>query len=248
MTPINRPANLLVVHVRRGCVKLSALEEFPVVNTIAVKPGDRSSHHKLVIGLAGGIASGKSTVADFLRELGAAIIDSDRMVHEELSRPDVVETLLSWWGKGICCEDGRINKAGLAGIIFADHGQRQRLEEFLYPRLEARRRDMMTQMDADESVSAIVINSPLLFEVGLDCECDQVIFVDCDRESRLRRVIETRGWTEEELDKREKLQKSLEEKRQRADYVVDNNSGIDAVRSCVQDLFHQLLSKNKPTA
>lgn len=200
---------------------------------------------KLVIGLAGGIASGKSIVAKILEELGAAIIDSDEMVHEELSNPEVVDTLRAWWGDKIRTEDGRINRAEMANVIFQDNRQRKRLEEFLYPRLEARRKEMMPRLDTDDSVSAIVINSPLLYEVGLDRECDKVLFIDCDRQTRLQRVEQTRGWNEEELARREKLQKSLEEKRQQADHVIDNNSSIDAVRSRVQDLFHQLLSENK---
>ncbi len=206
-----------------------------------MKPREKGSQRKLVIGLAGGIASGKSTVAEILRDLHSAIIDSDQMVHEELADPEVVDTLCSWWGNRIRQDDGRINKAEMANAIFGDDSQRKRLEAFLYPRLEARRRDMMVGFDRDETVAAIVINSPLLYEVGLERECDCVIFVDCDREARLQRVIETRGWSEEELNRREKLQKPLEEKRQRADYVIDNNSSTDAVRSRVQTLFHQLV-------
>ena len=197
---------------------------------------------KFVIGLAGGIASGKSTVADLLDELGARTIDSDALTTEELADPQVVATFRDWWGQRVCAPDGTINRKVMGDIIFCDPAQRARMEAFLYPRLERRRKAMMKQFESDPAVRAIVINAPLLFEVGLDRECDVVVFVDCPRTERLARLRAKRDWDEAELDRRENLQKPLDIKAQAADYTVVNNSTIDALRDKVRPLFDRLIS------
>jgi dephospho-CoA kinase len=197
---------------------------------------------KLVIGLAGGVASGKSLVAGVLADLGAAVIDSDRMAHEELENPEVIATFRQWWGPQVCTPSGAIDRAAMADVIFNRPDERARMEAYLYPRLEERRVKLMNRYCRDAAVTAIVLNSPLLYDVGLDRVCDTVIFVSCEREQRVQRVADSRGWTEAELDRREKLQKPLDEKERLADHVVINDSSVDALRSLVTDLFHRLLT------
>lgn len=199
---------------------------------------------KLVIGLTGGIGAGKSRVASVLEELGAAVVDSDAMTREELSKPEVVETFRGWWGDRVCKADGGIDRAAMGEIIFGDETQRRRMEAYLYPRLERRRHRMMRAFNADPSVRAIVFNSPLLYEVGLDKVCDVVLFVECDRRTRVERVARTRGWTERELDRREKLQKPLDMKRRTADHTVVNDTDVDALRSQIKPLYERLLTNH----
>lgn len=103
---------------------------------------------------------------------------------------------------------------------------------------------MMAAFNADPSVRAIVFNSPLLYEVGLDKECDVVLFVDCDRRTRIERVARTRGWTGQELDRREKLQKPLDMKRETADHIVTNDTDVAALRSQIKPLFERLLTNH----
>jgi dephospho-CoA kinase len=198
----------------------------------------------LVIGISGGIASGKSLAAKAFEQCGARVIDSDEMVHRALQDPEVIDTYRRWWGDGVCQSDGSIDRKAVADIVFGDSSQRRRMEAFLYPRLERDRRSLVERYRADDDVVAIVINSPLLYEVGLDGECDVVVFVDSDRESRVRRAIEDRGWTVEEFDRREKLQNPLDIKKRAADYIVENNSSADALRSRVTTLFDRILSDN----
>lgn len=196
---------------------------------------------KLVIGLAGGIASGKSAVAEILAELGAAVIDSDELVRREMLEPEVIGTYRAWWGDGVCTADGAIDRAAVANIIFDDARERARLEAFLFPRLERRRERIIAKINDDRTVWAIVLNSPLLYEAGLDRICDVVVFVDTERAVRLQRVRSQRRWTERELDRREKLQKPLDMKRQAADYRVENNSSPGVLRSQVETLVGRLL-------
>lgn len=197
---------------------------------------------KPLIGIAGGIGSGKSTVSTLLAELGAGVIDSDRLNREELNSPDVLEVLRGWWGDQVIDASGHADRRMIRRIIGEDSTARRRLEELVHPRIAARRRRMEEQFNADPQVRAIVIDSPLLFEAGLADQCDAIVFVDCPPAVRLARVQQARGWQKEDLERFEKIQKSLDFKRQHADYIVDNNSDIDVVRRQVSDVFSRILT------
>ncbi|HOQ86564.1 MAG TPA: dephospho-CoA kinase [Phycisphaerae bacterium] len=192
--------------------------------------------------MAGGIGSGKSTVASILESLGAGVISSDRLNHTELDSPEVLAQLREWWGDRVVDSQGRANRAVLREIVRGDEAARRRLENLTHPRIDARRRQMMAEFQADSRIRAIVWDSPLLFEAGLADACDYIIFVEADPATRLARVRQTRNWTEEDLERFEKMQKPLDFKRQRADYIVENNSDMDAVRREVESIFFRILS------
>jgi dephospho-CoA kinase len=197
---------------------------------------------KPIIGLAGGIGAGKSTVATLMGSLGAVVIESDRLSHEELSSPEVLDILRSWWGEAVV-QGGKVDRSAIARIVFSESEARARLEQLLYPRIEARRERLIAQANADVAVRAIVLDSPKLFETGLDERCDAVVYVEVDREARVERVIRTRGWSADELARREKLQNALDSKRTRADYVIANNSSLDALRIKVENVFSTVLAE-----
>ncbi len=198
---------------------------------------------KPIIGLAGGIGSGKSLVARLLGELGAAVIDSDRLNACELSEPEVIETLRGWWGEQVAPEGKRVNREKLAEIVFEAPERRKRLEALLHPRIACGREKLMRQYASDPAVKAIVLDSPLLFETGLDSACTCVIFVEADRQDRIARVRNDRGWSAEQFERRENLQKPLDFKRSRADYRLANNSTPDALRLRVARIFSQIVSR-----
>jgi dephospho-CoA kinase len=204
--------------------------------------GRHVSGRKLIIGLAGGIGSGKSTVARILQELGAAVISSDELNREELARPEVLGELREWWGEKVIGPDGRPNRTAIRAIISADPQARTRLESLLHPRIDQRRRELTAGYRADPAIRAIVWDSPLLFEAGLARECDTVIFVDADRELRARRVAQERGWTLQELGRLEKAQNALDFKKNSADHRVTNNSDMDGLRCEVRAVFSRILS------
>ena len=172
-----------------------------------------------VIGLAGGIGAGKSRIADELQRLGCLVIDSDREARAVLEREEVKRELVRWWGSDVVGEDGNVSRSRIAEIVFEDPTQRTRLEALVHP-LVKRSRDEL--IEASRGHRAVVIDAPLLFEAELDADCDAVIFVDAPREVRLARVVEHRGWTEAELDRRERAQLPIDEKRRRSDHVIDN--------------------------
>ena len=169
----------------------------------------------LVIGLAGGVGSGKSTVAKILKKRGAGLLDADAVGHRVLGRPDIRGRLVKAWGPDIL--DGkRIDRAALARAAFRSRSSVKRLNRIVHPailreirrRLASRRRWM-------------ALDAALLFEAGADRLCDRVIFVDAPRAVRARRVA-ARGWPPGELRRRERFQWSVAYKKKKADYVINN--------------------------
>ncbi len=196
---------------------------------------------KPIIGLAGGIGSGKSTVAALMRKLGAAVICADEIGHEELDHPDVLAEVQRWWGSSVVRPDGRADRETIRRIVADDPAARGRLEKLLHPRIDRRSRELLARYQADPTVRAVVWDAPLLYEAGLDRCCDRVIFVETDERSRVDRVGRQRGWSPEELRTLEKTQKPLDFKRQKADYVVNNSDNDDLSRQ-VEDVFSAILS------
>lgn len=199
------------------------------------------------MGLAGGIGSGKTTVANFLSELGAAVIDSDALAHLEINSREVKAALGPWWGEGVFAPDGSVDRQKVAAIVFRDSAQRHRLEALLHPRIAVRRAQMMADFEKQPRVRMIVLDSPLLYETDLDLSCDAIIFVDSREDQRLTRSQKARHWTAEDVRRREKAQQPLEIKRTRADYTCDNNSTLAALREHVERIFSQIVSEARST-
>lgn len=199
---------------------------------------ERMSTHGLgkqvtpVIGIVGGIGSGKSTVARVFESLGCVISDSDASVREILTNPSVMRVLADWWGEDIFAADGTIDRSRVAQIVFGSAMERRKLEGLIHPLVHERRREEVLQA-REKGASGVIIDAPLLFEAGVDSECDAIVFVDVPLEIRLERVKSTRGWDAQELDRREKAQMGLEQKRNRSDYVLSNTGLPDELHGRV---------------
>jgi len=179
----------------------------------------------LVIGLAGGIGSGKSAVAAAFAARGFVVLDSDTQAKEALDRPSVRAELVRWWGGRILTPEGRVNRKAIAEIIFSDPAERQRLEALVHPLVRAERAVLVAQAQ-DKGAPGVIVDAPLLFEAGSDAECDLVVFVDAPLDQRLARVLRTRGWSAQELHRREKAQIPLETKRAKSDLVIANDADL----------------------
>ena len=198
---------------------------------------------KPIIGLVGGIGSGKSYVAQMFAEEGCMVIDSDKAVTDAYQRADVREKLRQWWGGGILLPNGQIKRKEIATRVFNDEQQRRRLEGLIHP-IVAELRDRQMQAGAnDASVRAYVWDTPLLLEAGLGGQCDAIIYVDAPESERLERVRRTRGWDEAELRRREKLQMPLDKKLDMANDIVRNTAGADEeVRNQVRKVLSRILA------
>ncbi len=191
-----------------------------------------------VIGLVGGIGSGKSSVAGILRELGCVISDSDEVAHECLREPSVVSLLVDRWGDRVLAVDGGPDRSVIARIVFADESERAWLESVLHPMINLRRRSNLESIEDD--ASGFVIDAPLLFEAGIESECDGIFFIDTPLNQRLERVTTSRGWSEEDLAAREARQMSLDEKRARATDVIPNDGSLEELRNHVLKAFERI--------
>lgn len=180
------------------------------------------------VGVAGGIGAGKSAVARAFARRGCVLSDSDSGAKAALKLAEVKQTLRAWWGDGVFDSAGEVDRASVARVIFADASQRTRLEGLIHPILHSQRAELIALAKRD-GARGVVIDAPLLFEAGLEKECDAVVFVDTPRDVRLRRVSATRGWNEEELARREAAQMPEDEKRRRCEFVIANGEGVSEV-------------------
>lgn len=195
-----------------------------------------------VIGILGGVASGKSLVAKELVRLGAGLLDADRAAHEVLRMPQIEAAARQRWGPEIFGPDGHIDRARLAEIVFAGRpaGQQElkHLEQLIHPeigRLLSREAEQMAAGGV-----AMVLDAPLLLEAGWDKICDVLVFVDAPRQLRLARAM-GRGWSQQDFVVREAAQESLDLKRRRADVVVDNSGSLEETQAQVRLFWDSLI-------
>lgn len=196
-------------------------------------------HVRPIIGIIGGIGSGKSFVASLFGELGAYVIKSDDLVHDVYRQPAVLQTLRTWWGEDVISADGSVNRKAVAAWVFSDRAELKRLEGLVYPLVNAERERLMVEAAKDPAVTAFVWDTPMLVETDLHQLCDAVVFVDAPLDVRLARVSK-RGWAAEELLRREKLQLALDKKRTVSDYVLSNAAPAEAVLHQVRQIFSSI--------
>ncbi|MFO0856116.1 MAG: dephospho-CoA kinase [Phycisphaerales bacterium] len=191
-----------------------------------------------VIGLSGGIASGKTTVARALSDLGFHVIDVDAQAKSALQQPDVREKLVSLWGRSILTADGVIDRVQVASIVLKDPAKRRVLEEVVRPYVRIDRARALQQASA-AGKSGVVLDAPQLFETGQNSECDLVIFVEAPLAQRASRAVE-RGWTMEHHERRESAQLSIDEKRNRSHAIIVNDSTPEALVADVKAVVRQV--------
>jgi dephospho-CoA kinase len=194
-----------------------------------------------VIGLIGGIGSGKSTVAEAFARRGAKVIVGDALGHEALRQPGIRARLVERWGPTILDAVGEVDRRKVAAIVFAKdpraRDELRLLESFVFPWIERRAREEIAAARADGHTPLIVLDAAVMLEAGWDGVCDRLVYVHAPREERLRRLAAGRGWSPKEVEDRESVQYSLTQKATRADGAVDNSGDPEAVRRQVDDLL-----------
>jgi dephospho-CoA kinase len=197
---------------------------------------------KPVIGVAGGIGSGKSFVAHLFGEEGCLVISADEQVRLAYKDFRVKQALKQWWGNLILSPNGEIDRSVVARKVFSHPDELRRLEQLLHPIVNQARETAMKCRADDPQVPAFVWDTPLLFENGLEKQCDAVVFVDSPLEMRRERLKESRGWEAAELESRENLQLPLDKKKEISDYVISNAAGADQVRAQVREVLSRILA------
>ena len=189
----------------------------------------------LVIGLAGGIASGKSLVADCFVHFGAALIDADQIGHEILKDQRIKNSIVLEFGNSVI-KQNEINRKQLAQIVFNPHypSALNTLEKITHPMICERIHAALKQLQS--TVPAVLLDAPVMFKAGWDQMCDKVVFVDANLTTRKART-ELRGWNADELAKRESCQMPIEEKRTLATDIIVNDGSKNTTYLQTLDLW-----------
>jgi len=193
-----------------------------------------------VIGIVGGVGSGKTLVATEFKRLGASVLDADQAGHEVLRDPAVRHALRGRWGDAVLRPDGQVDRRAVAQIVFASTPEAAEelrfLERWTHPRIEQCLQDRVTEL-AEAGVEAVVFDAPVMLKAGWDRLCDHIVFVDAPAKCRQARC-RARGWTDQQWARREAAQTPLAGKRARADQVIDNSGSIESTRCQVEQLWY----------
>ena len=190
----------------------------------------------LRVGLTGGIASGKSTVANLFAELGASTIDTD-VVAREMVAPGMpgLAMVVSTFGSHIISESGELDRQALRTIVFSDPEQKRKLEAILHPLIRVRVLEQLKQLKRSQAPYALVV-VPLLLETGFEDLVDRVTVVDCSREAQMRRLLARDDISVAEAEAILDAQATRETRLARADDVIDNGGNIESTRNRVRAL------------
>ena len=206
------------------------LDSFPV----------KSPQQKPIIGILGGIGSGKSTVAEFFAQLGCVVIDADKIAHQALEEPGIKQKILDFFGQKILDTSGQIDRKALGDIAFGDKEKLSKLNSIIHPPVLQRCERLIETYNSRAQVKAIVLDMPLLLEAGWQNRCNRLIFVDCKDELRADRAKKIGIFNKNQLI-RENFQISLDNKAKVSDNTIDNNSDLSALVEQVTEIFSNII-------
>ena len=204
----------------------------------------------LVIGVLGGIASGKSEVARLLAGEAGLVIDADRLAHEVLDLPESTRRLRERFGAGVFAADGRVDRAAIARRVFDEPKLRRELEQWIHPAVRAHIAQQLVAARSNKS-PRVVLDVPLLLENDaqhhLVPECDALVFVDAPQAQRNERAVRQRAWSPGELARREATQMPLATKQSRAHFVIRNDGPLAALAPQTADVLRQIQARQIET-
>lgn len=195
----------------------------------------------MTVGLTGGIACGKSTVAALLRRLGAEVVSADEIAREVVAPgTEALGEIAREFGAEVLNPDGTLDRGRLRRKVFADESARKKLEAITHPRIRERALERLRDA-AQRGAPLAVYEAPLLFENGVHLWLRPVIVVACDRQAQLARLEARDGLTREEAERHLAAQMPLEEKRRLADFVIENSGSLDELSHKVKELWNRLV-------
>ena len=196
---------------------------------------------KPIIGILGGIGSGKSTVANAFAKLGCGVVDADKLAGDLLLKDGVREEIVGLFGREACDSSGNIDRRKLAAMVFADAEKLNLLNKIVHPRVLEQAEELIREYNGQSRIKAIVLDIPLLAEVGWDKRCDKLVFVECKRDLRAERAKKAGLFDENQQRIRENFQISLDNKVALADNSINNNSDFSELVRQVANIFSSIL-------
>ena len=191
----------------------------------------------MIVGLTGGIASGKSTVSNIFRELGIEIIDADIKAKEISERKDVINEIENIFGKDVININGQIDRIKLKEIVFGNKEKLKKLNDVFHPKVMAEFKKIKENNDKND---IIIFDVPLLFETEMDKICDKVIVVYTDETTQIKRMIERDNITEELARKIINSQMSLKEKLEKSQIHIENNGTLENLKEKIKNIYKEL--------
>jgi len=196
------------------------------------------------VGLTGGIATGKSTVAVIFRHAGAKIIDADQIARNVVQKGlPAWQKIVAHFGPKVLMSNGQINRASLADVVFNDPIQKRHLNAIVHPYVHRKIEELMQQFIKTEINGVVVLDVPLLYEVGMDKDLDKIIIVYVPEAVQLDRLMKRDGLSEQSARVRIQSQMPIEEKRQRADIVIDNSGSLKATQAAAFKVYRALTAE-----
>jgi dephospho-CoA kinase len=198
-----------------------------------------------IVGIVGGVGAGKSSVVQHVKSFRLFVIDADRIGHRQLQVSDILDQIVEAFGSQVLDSTGRIDRPSLAAVVFGDSlestRRRTQLNEIMHPAI---REEILRQIQsAPQDAEIIILDAALLLEAGWADVCEAIIFVDTPLAIRQERVAVTRGWSVEELERREASQWSLHRKRECSHYVVDNSGTPQNAAVQMEKILHAIVGK-----
>ncbi len=200
----------------------------------------------VVIGVTGGVGTGKSTVAHMFKQLGAVVLDADAMAHEAMEPKRLAwRRIVKTFGEDVLNDDQTINRRALAALVFQHAQRRAQLEAILHPPIWRLMKQHVQELKRSRRVRAVVLDVPLLVEAGAQGLVDALVVVTAPPQVQRERLTHKLGWSDEETNARIAAQWALSAKVAVADYVVDNGDGVDATRRQVKHIWNQRVPLNR---
>jgi len=194
-----------------------------------------------IIGLTGGIGSGKSTVTDYLIARGFPVLDADKIAREiVLPGSEMLIQLVSVFGKAILMQDGSLDRKKLGAIVFSDAEKKKTLDGLMHTRILELIHDRILQYREESVNKVIFIDAPLLFETGLDKSASETWVIDVDEETRIKRIMERDGLKREDIAMRISNQMTRDEKNKRADVILDNTGDQETLYQQIEQLLQKI--------
>jgi dephospho-CoA kinase len=196
-----------------------------------------------VLGLTGSFGSGKSVVARMFAALGGVIVDADEIAKEVVkSGSPAFQEIVQAFGHEVVSKDGELDRKKLATLVFQDASKRERLNKIVHPRVRKRELELLSRY---EHHPLVVLSVALLFENKMEHLVDKIVVVVVNEAERMRRLTEKKGLTPEEIQRRLQAQMPQEEKRKRADFVIDNSGSLDETQAQVKELAAMFMGETR---
>jgi dephospho-CoA kinase len=199
---------------------------------------------KLIVGLTGGIVSGKSTVASMFKDLGAKIVDADKLGHSViLPNKSAWKKIVKIFGKDILQNDLTVDRGKLGKIVFTNQALLKKLNEITHPEItKIIKKEINLAKDKTRSQEKIlIIDAALIYEAKIDRLMDKIIVVCIDEDKQIKRLIKRNNLSKDEALQRIKSQMPMREKAKMADYVIDNSSSLDKTKEQVEKIWEELM-------